>query len=116
MALPSTVRSCMNLLIGTRPKYARFVATNTNRKYVRLRHTLISADPNLNNSSSKVTLPWLTISRTTAQKAKQDEETLELSMSNAVFSEYVKSAVENKTSIPRYHAVLTAKLSDYELR
>lgn len=37
-------------------------------------------------------------------------------MEDSIFNEYVKHLVENKALVPRYHAMLTAKLSDYDLR
>ena len=77
---------------------------------------MVSADTNAIDSLPSRTA-WCSVpSRTIAQKTKKDEETVELTMNDAVFSEFVKNAVENKTLIPRYHPMLTAKLSDYELR
>ena len=113
MALPLT---CRTLLHRTCSRDMGLNAImNISRKCVRLRHTCFFVDSKQNS----LLLPRPcrhSLSRTIAQKAKRDVETPELSMKDPIFSDYVKHLVEEKAMIPRYHAMLTAKLSDYDLR
>ena len=113
MTLPLTCRTLIRWT-GSRDMGLKTIM-NISRKCVRLRHTCFSVDSKL----SSILLPKTchrALSRTIAQKAKRDDITPELSMKDPVFSDYVKHMVEEKALIPRYHAMLTAKLSDYDLR
>ena len=85
---------------------------------VRLRHTCamidVSRNPPLLNHKA---LNLCAVStRTIAHNVKYEDKSSELSMEDPIFNEYVKYLVENKALVPRYHAMLTAKLSDYDLR